>query len=420
VNVSVRLVASPTATNANGEFATLAPELTFIDEWDDDVVAELTGDTLLDETTAIDAFSVDIPFDPALYEAVSIEFGPSFTEDQQAVTDNVNGRITGLSAGTSRTDAGRDNFVVLARVIFRVKSDVNLLNNLVGTYILPSSTDNFATEQLVTDIVGGADVLSGLIGPTTSNVWPVMYDQNDNGVIGFDDVASFAQSFGRNVNVEESAFSSDFDRSGVVGFGDVALLAQNFGRSRSSTGQQSYAGNFPTAWTPQALVVGDARSVAAPLPAQQPPLTQTVLRDLQAAAIDRLEDVGVAASELDALRSVEIRVQDLPDGYLGLATDDAIIVDINASGTGWFIDDTPLDDHEYGRQAQSGANAAQNRFDLLTVIAHELGHHIGWEHAEDGVMSSRLNPGERRLPQPADIDSQFAALVELDEVFGLE
>jgi len=65
------------------------------------------------------------------------------------------------------------------------------------------------------------------------------------------------------------------------------------------------------------------------------------------------------------------------------------------------------------------ASRASSRFDLLSVIAHELGHYAGWGHDDDGLMSERLNPGERRLPQSADTDDQFTAFSNLDELLGL-
>jgi hypothetical protein len=80
-------------------------------------------------------------------------------------------------------------------------------------------------------------------------------------------------------------------------------------------------------------------------------------------------------------------------------------IDDDAAGYGWFVDSTPREDSEFARP---GDRRVRGRMDLLSVVAHELGHLVGLDddhnadHAAD-VMGESLMAGTRRMPTSVDV-----------------
>src|SRR5207244_11830459 len=96
-----------------------------------------------------------------------------------------------------------------------------------------------------------------------------------------------------------------------------------------------------------------------------------------------------------ALRGRDVRIADLGGATLGLASGHTIWLDANAAGWGWFVDSTPRNDSEFTTPGNQGE---QERMDLLTVVMHEMGHVLGYEHEALGVMQDTLAAGVRELP----------------------
>jgi hypothetical protein len=101
-----------------------------------------------------------------------------------------------------------------------------------------------------------------------------------------------------------------------------------------------------------------------------------------------------------ALRGVSIQIAHLPTGILGEAARKTILIDRDAAGYGWFVDQTPADDAEFADLAGTQrSSAAANRADLLTTVMHEMGHVLGYEHSDSlDLMYPTLSLGTRRSP----------------------
>jgi hypothetical protein len=130
-------------------------------------------------------------------------------------------------------------------------------------------------------------------------------------------------------------------------------------------------------------------------------LRQEQVQPLLTEAIARWQRAGADTS---GLSSIEIRIADVSGPLLGQAVSNTIWLDDNAAGWGWFVDATPWDDSEFTTPGDQGE---QNRMDLLTVLAHEIGHLLGHDHEEDGVMQETLSRGERLTLRGVDVNDYW-------------
>lgn len=68
------------------------------------------------------------------------------------------------------------------------------------------------------------------------------------------------------------------------------------------------------------------------------------------------------------------------------------MIDADAAGHGWFLDPTPALDEEF----DSAGDSSMTQMDLLTAIMHEMGHVLGFDHGEAGLMFEALASGRRQ------------------------
>jgi hypothetical protein len=152
--------------------------------------------------------------------------------------------------------------------------------------------------------------------------------------------------------------------------------------------------------------------------AGQPTLDRRVAETQLEATIDRWRAaIGDAAFPRRA--GLRTQVVDLPGRLLGMASGNTIFLDVDAAGHGWFVDVTPWEDSEFpaGRLERS----ATGRVDLVSVIAHELGHVLGLSHdsptpfGDESVMTQTLRLRQRH----ADVEKIELEAGRLDTVWTL-
>ena len=114
------------------------------------------------------------------------------------------------------------------------------------------------------------------------------------------------------------------------------------------------------------------------------PLTADALAPILQQAIILWARTGLNSAQLQTLGSVQFGITDLPGAQLGGSLGGTILIDGDAAGYGWNVD------------LESEIPASQS-MDLLSVVLHELGHELGFDHDDDlAAMFETLAAGVRR------------------------
>lgn len=365
-------------------------------------------------SASLDAFAV-ISADEILMSFRSPETIPGISGTVED-SDIVKFTATGLGDTTSGTFE-----------LFLRGSDVGLSPSMEDV----DAIDLHADGRLIVSTIGSFDV-SGLAGgdedlialtPITpgdysSGTWELYFDASDVGLAS-EDVDAVALDFNGNIHL---SLTSAFTVAGLSGDDEDVLtfIPSQIGTNTTGT----YDSVLLFDGSQFGLDANDVNAIDLPISAPAAlhgsattAVTHATSSDETGLTIESVESIlsasktlWASALGLQSLPEVRVEIADLRRGLLGTTENGLIIVDANADGTGWFVDATPLDDSEFvvglgvtPLQAAPGS-AAVDRYDLLSVIAHELGHVIGYQHfSVNGLMAAFLAPGERRRPSPVSM-----------------
>ncbi|HND56531.1 MAG TPA: hypothetical protein PLV92_29135, partial [Pirellulaceae bacterium] len=125
-------------------------------------------------------------------------------------------------------------------------------------------------------------------------------------------------------------------------------------------------------------------------------------------------DAGLDAQQSARLLATRVSFADLPFNTVGFVDfgnegEPVIKIDVGGNGHGWFIDPTPMSNEEFAVDETSGSltaltgSEAFGHYDLVSVLAHEMGHILGLgdmavDQGPRQLMTASIQVGERRLP----------------------
>jgi hypothetical protein len=330
--------------------------------------------------------------------------------------DSGDGRYDGI------TDAGNDRAVSLVNlgidhgleISSVLEMEVTLNTGNTGGLIFDyydSNTFKFAS------INADADQL--IIGHHTSKGWAydAAYDIDIEAGTDYDLNLSLK---GNTVNASMKVADA-LNWQGMVGYvfnavtvdGDFGLLTKDGG---SSFDEVTVKTDDPAFWDPDDVSFLTAASSMTD-PAE-------VMSDLTYDELDPIIDAAVNLwtgstlfdeAMLIRLDGLTFLIADLEGDALALTVGDTVIIDVDAAGHGWFVDDTPYQDAEFipqGNDEELVANETSDAYgdmDLLTTVMHELGHVFGYQDMDPDtndaeIMNETLDEGVRYLPEDTFAD----------------
>jgi len=197
-------------------------------------------------------------------------------------------------------------------------------------------------------------------------------------------------------------------------FGELGLVLPGDTAWHDQTGgpRDPQAGNLPGG---QADVLRSAGNLPISMTAGGPDGSGSVavisVADLSAivaeAKLNWADALGADDPRLGMFQDLKVTVADLSQGQLGETLGHHILIDDNGAGRGWFVDLTPSTNTEFSingpmhdELSATSTSAAFGRMDLLTVVMHEMGHALGFDHDQAGtyaVMHEQLDPGIRYI-----------------------
>jgi len=312
-------------------------------------------------------------------------------------TSGVGGNYTGTpGAGglaTTRLDIGPDNLQLASMLSLTAKVSTQTTAGFIFDQY--SATDfKYVVIDQVNDKV--------LIGHSLNGKWVTDASFN-KAIVG-------GQTYTLGVTLVGTTVSVTLDGAVIGGKGFNAVVVDGQFGLMTKGGVSTFDDVTVKTNDPQMVAPPASPMLAAEtsvLETNLPNLTQAQLDAIGVTAMAMWRDaLGDGDPRLAALGNLRLTVADLVGNELGHTEGQTITLDINAAGHGWYVDPTAADNSEFifrlDRNVLSADTDSEafSRMDLLTVVLHEVGHVLGFDHDDASrfaVMDDDLEPGIRYL-----------------------
>lgn len=276
VRLDPRIVLSPTSADSSGHVEQPPAGEAWIDEWRTfylEIWVRVENSTL----TGVSNASITLSYESDYFTPQSINGGAAFDNGFNSSTNDSQGRINITTGANVGSLAGAGEFALLARVRFAPTAD----KPGVPIHLDEAGPVRAADEGWLTlttadiTLAGSVSVSSVQQSDMATELWPMLYDLDDDQRVGFGDLSLFSGVFLQSVNLDSQlAAKADFDLSGRVDFGDMSLLSPNFLKTRASKAPIVFPINFPEEW----------RTTPSPASSSSPPATPALLMEAAAPA----------------------------------------------------------------------------------------------------------------------------------------